>query len=824
MEDQISPLNASDEKEIIKAFKDKFKLEPGEPAYAISLPWFRKWKKYVDFDEKNAEEISRPGPIDNTAFSTEDLKIKEKSILNFDFDVIPKAIWDTLFSWYSGGPVIEIEVAYDPVREKNVPVFKYSNYRIFFKNEFKVIQISKYKKVKELADAAFEVFGLDKVLYHIRNFEGQIKGEIFEEEKIICQYSLTDGQEILIESNNDEEVAPMPKTELYIAPHSQSVCGLNKQTTVHSADIIGKKVAQIHPKKAVSCLEFSELTRPLPGTSGLLNLGNTCYMNSVIQCLFHIPSLLHFFESVDWTNYPMRGQTLGRFVELLKVSWSGTISICNPHELKDVIDDVAPEFKGRDPHDAHEFLTTLLKHVHDDMNIATGKPQSVRNTLDPLRAWNAMKQTDNSPIIDMFFGMCKHSLCCPLCGNKQFMFEPFMSLQLPLPQRKVVTVQFIFVPANPAEPMRSMKLKLFQDSSLEEFDESMSLEIKRKVSLAFAEIQSSSHKATWLPNYQEPHTGSNIYAFEIVDHWKLHAVIWLCIKVKKGLSKANLEMGVPYVVGIPGANTTSTQLLDICDDYFKYLWDKTPPQTEQRRLAPKSTSIPSDLAELREKLITFKKPYACKFKIKLERSMFSKTMRFKPYESAPWIARRNVYAVLNTNYLGEDIFNWSMLRRQTRTSATMPVNRSCAPLNQCFNLLTSEETLDAKNLWYCNTCDKSVAARSQTALWRLPKIMVIQFKRFFMDGLRIIKNDTFVKYPMILDMREFFSGPGEGGRYRLVGVTEHQGSLIGGHYEAKCFVEGPDKWFCFSDTSVKEIPDQSVISPNAYMLFYQRIE
>ena len=110
-------------------------------------------------------------------------------------------------------------------------------------------------------------------------------------------------------------------------------------------------------------------------------------------------------------------------------------------------------------------------------------------------------------------------------------------------------------------------------------------------------------------------------------------------------------------------------------------------------------------------------------------------------------------------------------------------------------------------------------------MWCVPRVLIIQFKRFFMDGLRLIKNDTFVRFPTILDLKDYLVGPGDGGdRYRLVGITEHQGSLTGGHYEAKCLVEGVNKWFSFSDTSVKEISDQNIVSPNAYLLFYQHIE
>jgi hypothetical protein len=56
--------------------------------------------------------------------------------------------------------------------------------------------------------------------------------------------------------------------------------------------------------------------------------------------------------------------------------------------------------------------------------------------------------------------------------------------------------------------------------------------------------------------------------------------------------------------------------------------------------------------------------------------------------------------------------------------------------------------------------------------------------------------------------------------YDLYGVVNHQGVLGGGHYYA--FVKANGMWLCFNDDQVTATSEASVVSQNAYILFYQR--
>ena len=61
--------------------------------------------------------------------------------------------------------------------------------------------------------------------------------------------------------------------------------------------------------------------------------------------------------------------------------------------------------------------------------------------------------------------------------------------------------------------------------------------------------------------------------------------------------------------------------------------------------------------------------------------------------------------------------------------------------------------------------------------------------------------------------------------YDLYAVSNHFGSLNGGHYTAYGFNDVAKKWYDFNDSSVSSVSDiGEITSPGAYLLFYRKRE
>ncbi|ODQ65431.1 peptidase C19, ubiquitin carboxyl-terminal hydrolase 2, partial [Nadsonia fulvescens var. elongata DSM 6958] len=191
---------------------------------------------------------------------------------------------------------------------------------------------------------------------------------------------------------------------------------------------------------------------------GLSNLGNTCYMNSALQCVTHVEELVNYFASdyyrkeINTTNpIGMNGDVAAVFGKLINSLYNNNSyeSAFSPREFKSVIGRYGSAFEGYQQQDSQEFLAFLLDGLHEDLNRvitkpATEKPELPNEEEHSIEAiaglaeacWEAHKKRNDSIILDLFSGLYRSTLVCPVSNNVSITFDPFMDLTLPLPEKK----------------------------------------------------------------------------------------------------------------------------------------------------------------------------------------------------------------------------------------------------------------------------------------------------------------------------------------------------------------------------------------------------
>jgi ubiquitin C-terminal hydrolase len=455
------------EKAIVYELLNDIKIEDGTVVYLVQYEWWETWNNYVAYGRypdigssinKSINIGDRPVAINNTHLlcKNSNLKLKKNLRKDKDFIVVSAPLWQLFQEWYGGEPSITrkyIKSGKSIQLELYPPILTITPISKSGTNDTTssiTLMLSAGKTFSDILSEACKA--LDKPVVFSRLW---IKSKgiwtIPLMSEALNQVKNLEEDEVLLETIITEKYKNYWPRDLI----------KDKASTISSNSITASSSNSDESKRSDTKKVIYIRGSKVPGIVGLINLGNTCYFNCIIQALVHTPLLQEFFSSSNMQSflnkkYKIDDTVANEISNLSKEMWNTNYSKINPVRLYKLFTQRFPMFEGKDQHDCHEFLSMLLDTLHEELRregdsgqstIILENPENRQvEILESDRQWQLLQGTQGSIVSDICAGQTKTTLVCTSCNSKRVLFEIFTNLSLPIPIYTSIPLYCIIVP------------------------------------------------------------------------------------------------------------------------------------------------------------------------------------------------------------------------------------------------------------------------------------------------------------------------------------------------------------------------------------------
>lgn len=566
--------SAVTEKEIYIKYREEVKskgLIPGDTYYLISLNWIEAWKNYVrfeSFDEDDTNDVSnrhrstsfksgaRPIEISNNVILDPDCNIKLLSNLreNINFVILCKQAWVDFSKWYGGGPeipreaikkndIISVDI-YPPILKvfykKNLSSSKESIFLLTTHSQTVSTIIEELKKKVEIDGEYFLV--LQSGTEYIELDPEKLLNYYKLSEVNICRFELrTENKELSI---IDEETMKFSVDDQVEYKENGYWMSGSVRSITQTEYIIG---ASWHKHTiTINKTDIGSLRKPpllLLGTknillsTGIANIGNTCYMNSILQCIAHSPLINQYFTGQVYLDLKRRHTQSSKLkiveeVENLLNELRLTKELkIRPDRFYVEFTKVYKQFQGFEQHDSHEFLGILLNSLHDDLKysqVSFNQTLTLKGaTHDEERKksqeqWDKYRGQAGSVISAICGGQTRNCLVCKNCSEKSTIFEVFTDFSIPIPIKQYdISIIVVLIPMQ-SRNFQKVLINFNRNDEIEAFFSDLQNKISIPVQkLVFAFVRKSYFdeffQPTSIDEVNPPDENHILYAYEIIN-------------------------------------------------------------------------------------------------------------------------------------------------------------------------------------------------------------------------------------------------------------------------------------------------------------------
>ncbi|XP_035581279.1 ubiquitin carboxyl-terminal hydrolase 11 isoform X2 [Zalophus californianus] len=772
-------------------------LRAGESWFLVEQHWYKQWEVYVQGGDQDSGTF--PGCINNADLFEDQVnwRLKKGLVEGEDYVLLPAAAWHYLVDWYG------LEHGQPPI-------------------ERKVVELPSVQKVEVYPVELLLVRHSDMDTPHIAQFSHT--DSVGSQEDLEC--ALPPSTDLVLRTAREQFlVSPQEETRLWIKNAEGSFERLcNTRVTLLDAALKTGQVVimetrnkdgtwpSAQPQAVNTALEEDEEFQGQPGICGLTNLGNTCFMNSALQCLSNVPQLTeyflknHYLEELNFCNpLGMKGEIAEAYADLVKQAWSGHHRSIVPHVFKTKVGHFASQFLGYQQHDSQELLSFLLDGLHEDLNRvkkkeyvelcdAAGRPdQEVAQ-----EAWQNHKRRNDSVIVDTFHGLFKSTLVCPDCGNVSVTFDPFCYLSVPLPVSHKRVMEVFFVSMDPRRKPEQHRLVVPKKGKISD----LCVALAKHTGMSPERMMVAdvfSHRFYKIYQLEESLSSildrDDIFIYEVSgrsaigENSREDVVLPIYLRERTPARDYNnsyyglMLFGHPLLVSVPRDRLSWDALYHIL--LYRLSRYVTRPSSddeddgdekdmEDKDSMPKPGHVaggssqdsgpeqagPSSGVAGGSRAPVDNSPGPSHWPQRARRKhLFTLQTVNSNGTSDRSTFNEDTHGVSFSSqpYIAIDWEPEMKKRYYDEVEAEGYVKHDCvgyvlkkAPvrLQECIELFTTVETLEKENPWYCPTCKQHQLATKKLDLWMLPETLIIHLKRFSYTKFSREKLDTLVEFPI----------------------------------------------------------------------------